>query len=114
MLLTLEAEALGDLECRDDAARFACQTSRQFRNLADTPGLMEVEKPNRFARRVPIKAGSAAFREFPWPVVSDRLVVILHDIPITTNTSMNIHEIGGPIMTPSYDSAFTARFIGHK
>ena len=31
--------------------------------------------------------------------------------PITPNTSMNTREIGGPIMTQSYDSAFYDTFI---
>jgi hypothetical protein len=72
------------------------------------------ERPTDRVRRVAIEGGLAAFRESPWPVVSDRLVVILHDSRITTNTSLNIREIGGPIMTPSYDSTFFGMFTRHK
>ena len=78
---------------------------------ADTPsGIDKGGKQIDRARRVPFEAALAAFRESPWPVVSDRLVVILQDIPITTNTSINIREIGGPIMTQGYDSGFYCTF----
>ncbi len=114
--VSLESHVLGDLEARDDApldllVGFACRLAGSCDTLfgIDTGG-KQIDR----ARRVPFEAGLAAFRESPWPVVSDRLVVILHDIRITTNTSMNIREISGPIMTQSYDSVFYGIFIRHK
>jgi hypothetical protein len=60
----LKAQALGDLECRDDTSLdLLAKISQQFRTFAGTSS--EIDRGERQisrARRVPIEVGSVAFR----------------------------------------------------
>jgi hypothetical protein len=74
--LALEAHALRNLEARDHASLdLLAGLSGGFARspVRPPPWTDKGEKQNGRARRVPIEVGRVAFRESPWPVVSDRL-----------------------------------------
>jgi hypothetical protein len=102
-IFALESQAFSNLKRRDDASLdLLAGLSRRLRTFVNSLfGIGIGGKQIDRARWMPFEAALALFES-------------LHDIPIRTNTSINIREIGGPIMTQVMTRPFTARSIRHK